>query len=68
MGELSFDGTINPVTGIMGVALDAVKFGIKNIVIPFKNYVNALENIPDITIFPMRYLSKSLFFLLRQKN
>jgi magnesium chelatase family protein len=67
MGELSFDGTINPVTGIMGVALDAHKFGIKNIVIPAKNYVDALTNIPDITIIPVHSIHDFILFTQTKK-
>lgn len=67
MGELSFDGTINPVTGIMGIALDAHKFGIKNIVIPSKNYVDVLTNIPDISIIPVHSIQDFIIFTQTKK-
>ena len=67
MGELSFDGTINPITGVMGIALDAHKFGIKNIVIPAKNYVNALTNIPDISIIPVHSIQDFILFTQTKK-
>lgn len=67
MGELSFDGTINPITGVMGIALDAHKFGIKNIVIPAKNYVNALTNIPDISIIPVHSIQDFILFTQNKK-
>ena len=51
MGELSLDGTLRPLKGVLPIAIEARKHGLKGIIVPAKNaneaaIVNQLEVIP----------------------
>lgn len=52
MGEVSLDGKINPVNGILPLALSVRKAGIKNIILPLKNAQEA-SVLKDINVFPV---------------
>ncbi len=43
VGELSFDGMIRPINGIMTMALDAPRLGVKRIVMPIGNYAQGAQ-------------------------
>ena len=52
IGELSLDGKINKVNGILPMCIDALKFGIKKVIIPKDNYQQSFEDF-EIEIVPV---------------
>ena len=52
VGELSLDGKINKINGILPICLEALKYGIKKIILPFENVMEAgfVENIEVIGV------------------
>jgi len=56
IGEVSLDGSVRPVRGIIGKILSAKKLGITDYWIPSKNLDQA-RLIPDITIYPIDNVS-----------
>ena len=61
IGELSLDGKINKVNGILPICIEAKKLGINNIVLPFENAKEA-SIIDGISIFPARNLLDVISF------
>jgi len=56
VGELSLDGEVKPVNGILPVAVCAMYEGVKNLVLPAENAFEAAV-VKDINVFPARSLS-----------
>lgn len=56
LGELSLDGTINPIKGALVIAHHAKKSGIKRIILPTKN-VSEISLIKDIQVIGVESLS-----------
>ena len=54
-GELGLDGTIRPVRGIIGGILAARDHGLKKLIIPFDNLLQA-QLVPDVELVPVRSL------------
>ena len=61
IGELSLDGNINKVNGILPICIEAKKLGINYIVLPFENAKEA-SIIDGISIFPARNLLDVISF------
>ncbi len=67
IGELSLDGKINPVNGVLPICLEAKKFGIKTIIVPKENSKEAavVSGIEIIGINNLRdlinFLNKKVF-------
>ena len=59
LGELSLDGKINAIYGILPICIEARKLGIKNIILPKANAVEA-SVIKDIHIMPVETLSEAI--------
>ncbi len=57
VGELSLNGELRPITGILAIALKAKKIGIENIFIPESNLAEA-KLISDLNIFPVKNLTQ----------
>ena len=58
-GELSLDGRVRQVTGVLAIALDAVKNGYKELYIPQANAKEAaIAATTDITIYPIETLAQ----------
>lgn len=62
VGELSLDGTLRPVKGILPMVLSLNKFGIKKIIVPEKNKNEACIA-EGIDIFPFKNLTEVVKFL-----
>jgi len=62
IGELSLDGTIKPVNGILPIAIMAKDLGRKELIVPDKN-ANEAGVIKDIEVFPVSYLNEVIEFL-----
>ncbi|NLJ71893.1 MAG: ATP-dependent protease LonB [Syntrophomonadaceae bacterium] len=57
-GEISVQGKIKPVGGVMSKVEAARKAGIKRVLIPKENWLNIFTNFPDIKIIPVAELSE----------
>ena len=56
LGELSLDGQLNPVTGVLPMTISAYQKGIKNIFVPYENASEA-SVIDGINVFPVKTLA-----------
>ncbi len=63
IGELSFDGNLRAVKGILSIIIKAKKLGYKKIIIPEENSEEA-SVIPEIKIYPMKDLRSVVSYLL----
>lgn len=63
LGELSLDGSINKVRGILPIICNAKKEGIKKIIIPIENK-NEASLVKDIDIFPLKNLKEVIHFII----
>jgi len=62
VGELSLDGTLRPVRGVLSMAVCARQQGIPNLLVPFDNAVEAAVT-EGVRVFGMRHLSEVVAFL-----
>lgn len=59
LGELSLDGSIKKIRGILPLLIFAKKIGIKNVVIPYEN-INEVSLLKNINIYPISHLKDLL--------
>ncbi|MFA5156568.1 MAG: YifB family Mg chelatase-like AAA ATPase [Candidatus Omnitrophota bacterium] len=62
VGELSLDGTLRPVQGILPISASLVKSRLKNILLPWQNCREAAI-IRDISVRPLKTLRQAVEFL-----
>src|ERR1035438_782618 len=62
VGELSLDGTLRPVRGVLSIAACARQLGIVNIVVPADNAAEA-EVTEGVRVFGMRHLAEVVAYL-----
>jgi len=62
VGELSLDGSVKPVSGVLPIAIMAKVAGIKKIVVPRENADEA-GVIKDLDVFPVGSLNQTIDFL-----
>src|SRR5215475_11239974 len=62
VGELSLDGTIRPVRGVISIAACARQLGIANVIVPADNAAEAGVT-EGIRVFGMRHLAEVVAFL-----
>ena len=67
MGELSLDGTLNPIRGALPMAIQAKKEGYKGIIIPKENAKEAAV-VDDIDVIGAENLTQVIDFLNGQMN
>ena len=67
LGELSLDGKIRPVKGILPIVLSLHKFGITQVIVPEKNKNEACVA-KDINIYPFTNLQDVIKFLKKEIN
>lgn len=67
IGELSLNGNIRPVNGVLSIALMARKNGIDNIIVPMENAEEA-GIVDGIKIYPVSNLRQVVRFLNKQIN
>ncbi len=67
IGELSLNGSIKPVNGVLSITLMAKKNGISNIIVPLENAREA-GIVDDINIFPVSHLRQVIKFLNKEIN
>ncbi|RMF95213.1 MAG: ATP-binding protein [Candidatus Schekmanbacteria bacterium] len=61
-GELSLDGSIRPIKGVLPMALAAKKNGKRGIIIPFQNRLEA-SLVDGIEVIPVNHLTEAVNFL-----
>ena len=62
IGELSLDGNLNPISGVLPICIEAKKIGIRRIVLPSSNAEEA-SVIDGIDIIPVNHITEVLSFL-----
>jgi magnesium chelatase family protein len=62
VGELSLDGTLRPIRGVLSIAVCAQQSGIKNLLVPCENAAEAAV-VKDIQVFGLRHLAEVVQFL-----
>jgi magnesium chelatase family protein len=65
VGELSLDGSINSVTGILPIIIAAKKNGIHSVFVPFANRLEA-SLVEGVSIFPVKNISSLCLHLNNQ--
>lgn len=66
LGELSLDGSLVAVRGVLPVAIHAHSEGFKNIIVPMEN-ANEAAVVEGLNVYGFRHLSEVVLFLNRQK-
>ena len=66
-GELSLDGTVKPIKGVLSMAIKARELGVKGMLVPQENALEAAVA-EGVKIFPVKNLSEALDFLTGIKN
>jgi len=67
IGELSIDGTINKINGILPICIEALKLGIDTVVIPKENYKEA-GVIKEIKIVAVSNIHELIEYLEKKKE
>ncbi len=62
LGELSLDGEIRPLCGVLAIALALANYPIKNIILPVENAPEAAI-VPEISVWPLKNLNAVVQFL-----
>jgi len=66
LGELSLDGNLRPVRGILSISIAASRFAVKNIIIPNHNAEEAAL-VQEINCWPVKTLKAAVEFLNSQE-
>lgn len=67
LGEMSLDGTLRPVAGVLPIAAAAKKLGIRGLVVPTDNGREAAV-VPGLTVYAFKHLSEVADFLNNPSN
>jgi magnesium chelatase family protein len=59
LGELSLDGRVKPVDGVLCMAVEALKKGFKNIIVPYRNADEAVV-INNLHVYPVSTLKEAI--------
>lgn len=62
IGELSLDGRINPVNGVLPICIEALKFGVKTVIVPKENAEEA-SVVKDIEVVGVSSLQELIAYL-----
>ncbi|MEZ4777647.1 MAG: YifB family Mg chelatase-like AAA ATPase [Bacteroidia bacterium] len=62
MGELSLDGTLRPIKGVLPIAVEVRKHGLKGMLVPKKNAAEAAI-VNNIDVIPIEHLIDAVDFL-----
>ncbi|MDR1273241.1 MAG: YifB family Mg chelatase-like AAA ATPase [Odoribacteraceae bacterium] len=66
MGELSLDGSLQPVKGVLPIAINAKREGFKGILLPGQN-ANEASVVRDFEVYGFRHLSEVIAFLKKER-
>ena len=67
IGELSLDGKVNKVKGILPICIEAKKIGVKNIIVPKENAKEAAI-VENINVIGVETLKQTIDFLNNKEN
>jgi len=67
LGELSLDGHLNPLKGVLPIALNAKKDGFKGIILPTENAKEAAM-VNGLQVYPVNHLKEVVEFLKNERN
>ncbi len=67
LGEMSLDGTLRPVAGVVAIAAAAKQLGLKGLVLPADNAYEAAV-VPDLNVYGFKHLSEAVDFLNNPDN
>lgn len=67
LGELSLDGTVRPVRGVVGTALAMNSAGLKTIFVPPENAAE-IASLPGLTVHPVAHLGELLEWLQGKRD
>ncbi len=67
LGELSLDGTLREVDGVLPIVISAYEKGIKNVFLPEKNAKEAAI-VEDINVYPVKTLLDCFLFMKNEKG
>ncbi|WP_028579064.1 YifB family Mg chelatase-like AAA ATPase [Desulfogranum japonicum] len=67
IGELSLDGTVKPVRGILSMTMAAAKKGIRRVLVPLENASEAAV-IPNVKVMGVEHLSQAVEYLCGLNN
>ena len=62
LGELSLDGSLRPVAGVMAIAAAAPQLGLKGLIVPEDNAQEAAV-VPDLTVYGFKTITEVVEFL-----
>ncbi|MDD5108408.1 MAG: YifB family Mg chelatase-like AAA ATPase [Candidatus Omnitrophica bacterium] len=62
LGELSLDGQLRPVHGVLAISLNMANFPVKNLILPEENAKEA-GIVPEISVWPLKSLNEVVQFL-----
>ncbi len=62
-GELNLNGQLNPVKGVLNLAIFAKERGFKGVIVPYKNG-NEASFVKDIEVFALKNLSEVIEFIM----
>jgi magnesium chelatase family protein len=66
LGELSLDGKINPINGVLPMCIEALNLGIKKAIIPYENRIEA-SIVKGLEIYPAKRLDEVIWHFKRKK-
>ena len=67
VGELSLNGEVKPIKGLLPILISAQKMGFNKFIIPYANSKEA-SFISNVTCFPVQSLEEAVLFVSGQKN
>lgn len=67
LGELSLDGKINKVNGVLPICIEAKKLGMKKIIVPYENRKEA-SIVDDIEVLGVSHLKEIVKYLNNEMN
>ena len=67
MGELSLDGTLRPVRGVLPIAMEAAKRNFKGFILP-KNNAYEASIVKNLHVIPVQHIRDAIDFLNKKKE
>ena len=67
MGELSLDGTLNKINGVLPMCIEALRLGIKRVILPIKNAKEA-SVVNGLEVIGVKNLSQAIRYLKNEEK
>ena len=67
MGELSLDGTLNKINGVLPMCIEALRLGIKRVILPVKNAKEA-SAVNGLEVIGVKNLSQAIRYLKNEEK